>query len=110
MEQSLGRSLQVMLKPALHANVCMTILLGGFSYFSGGSGGSGERVDDGVHNLWGGLLAVGHGPNSLVPEGGSWFGEGVGEAGGVRLAVYQGRVGQCGLWPWVGMYQHQIAV
>ena len=43
----------------------------GLSHSPGRSGGSCERVDEGVHDLWGELLLAGDGVNSLAPQGGS---------------------------------------
>ena len=45
------------------------LCLGGLSQSSGGSGGSCERVDEHVHDLWGELLLAGDGVNSLAPQG-----------------------------------------
>ena len=39
----------------------------GLSHSPGRSGGSCERVDEGVHDLWGELLLAGDGVNSLAP-------------------------------------------
>ncbi len=41
----------------------------GLSHSPGRSGGSCERVDEGVHDLWSELLLAGGGVNSLAPQG-----------------------------------------
>ena len=41
----------------------------GLSHSPGRSGGSCERVDEHVHDLWGELLLAGDGVNSLAPQG-----------------------------------------